>query len=79
MCAAGSIGILLRRVTVRGHMRNTRETTKFNQCFGVYIEECDFSRATDDAIDAVAVQVCCARHGQSARPRLPRSMAGCIG
>lgn len=28
-----------------------------NQCKGVYIEECDFAIATDNAIDAVAVQV----------------------
>ena len=34
-----------------------QEVVKFNQCKGVYVEQCDFAVATDNAIDAVAVQV----------------------
>lgn len=34
-----------------------QEAVKVNQCKGVYFEECDFAIATDNAIDAVAIQV----------------------
>ncbi len=34
-----------------------QEVVKLNQCRGVYIEHCDFAVSTDNAIDAVAVQV----------------------
>lgn len=57
--AEGVTGLLMRKVRVRGKATgtpSTREVVKFNQCKGVYVEQCDFAVATDNAIDAVAVQ-----------------------
>ncbi|EFN57900.1 hypothetical protein CHLNCDRAFT_141944 [Chlorella variabilis] len=58
--AEGVTGLLMRKVRVRGKATgtpSTREVVKFNQCKGVYVEQCDFAVATDNAIDAVAVQI----------------------
>jgi hypothetical protein len=68
--------MLVRRVSstgLDGPVGMPKKAFKANQCFYIYVEDCDFSGASENAIDYVAVQ-----YGHIVRNRLHNTRSECM-